>query len=127
METTRPYPKVEPPTLGTLAAEPGLAARYELLGAVAHGGMGAVFRARHKGLEMPVAIKVMLAGAPPERFLREARLLARITSPFVVGVRDFEMHHGVRIDPFHLLERSSQLNRLIKIVFGCNGVMGYRG
>jgi O-acetyl-ADP-ribose deacetylase (regulator of RNase III) len=91
METTRPYPKVEPPTLGTLAAEPGLAARYELLGAVAHGGMGAVFRARHKGLEMPVAIKVMLAGAPPERFLREARLLARITSPFVVGVRDFEI------------------------------------
>jgi serine/threonine protein kinase len=91
MEQTRTYPMPGPPDLPDLSREPGLAARYELLGAVAQGGMGAVFRARHKILDSQVAIKVMLAGAPPERFLREARILARIKSPYVVGIHDFDI------------------------------------
>jgi O-acetyl-ADP-ribose deacetylase (regulator of RNase III)/tRNA A-37 threonylcarbamoyl transferase component Bud32 len=63
--------------------------RYEILGEIGRGGMGSVLRARHKALDMQVAIKVTLPGAPVERFLREAKLLARIKSPYVVGVHDF--------------------------------------
>jgi serine/threonine protein kinase len=40
---------------------------------------------------MPVAIKVTLPGSPADRFLREARLLAKVRSPYVVTVHDFEV------------------------------------
>src|SRR5262249_14238356 len=68
-----------------------LAVRYELLGEVARGGMGVVYRGRHRNLDVPVAVKVLLPGAPTARFLREARLLARIKSPHVVAVYDFDI------------------------------------
>lgn len=68
-----------------------LSPRYEILEEVARGGMGAVYRARQRSLEREVAIKAALPGASPERFLREARLLARVQSPHVVAVHDFEV------------------------------------
>jgi eukaryotic-like serine/threonine-protein kinase len=68
-----------------------LSVRYEFLGEVGRGAMGVVFRARHKTLDRPVAIKVTLPGAPIDRFLREARLLAQISSPHVVAVHDCDV------------------------------------
>ena len=65
--------------------------RYEILAEVGRGAMGVVYRARHKRLDREVAVKVLLPDAGGERFLREARLLARIQSPYVVGVHDFEV------------------------------------
>src|SRR5215831_5539040 len=67
-----------------------LSARYDLLEEVGRGGMGVVFRARHRTLDRLVALKITLPGAPTERFLREARLLAQIRSPQVVAVHDCE-------------------------------------
>jgi serine/threonine-protein kinase len=74
----------------TLRGSP-LRVRYEFLNEVGRGGMGMVYRARHRALDTPVAIKVVLPGASPDRFLREARLLARCRSPFVVAVHDFDV------------------------------------
>jgi serine/threonine protein kinase len=51
--------------------------------------MGAIFRARHRLIGNEVAIKVMLPGVSSERFLREAKVLAKIRSPNVVVVHDF--------------------------------------
>jgi eukaryotic-like serine/threonine-protein kinase len=68
-----------------------LALRYDLLEEIGRGAMGVVFRARHKNLDRPVAIKVTLPGAPTDRFLREARLLAQISSPHVVAVHDCDV------------------------------------
>jgi serine/threonine protein kinase len=64
---------------------------YEILGEVGRGGMGIVFRARHKLLDRQVAIKVKHREGSAERFLREARLLAQVRSPYVVGVHDFQI------------------------------------
>jgi serine/threonine-protein kinase len=69
---------------------PGLALEGEL----GRGGMGRVFRARHLKLERPVAVKFLppdLVADPvfEERFEREARLLARLSHPNIVGVHDF--------------------------------------
>jgi tRNA A-37 threonylcarbamoyl transferase component Bud32 len=63
----------------------------ELLGA---GGMGAVYKARQPQLDRFVALKILshdLAGDPAfvERFNREARVLARLSHPNIVGVHNF--------------------------------------
>jgi O-acetyl-ADP-ribose deacetylase (regulator of RNase III) len=87
---------------GAQTAPPALAgadtfnARYEILGQVGHGAMGAVFRGRHRTLGLQVAIKVMLPGTSLQRFQREARLLALVTSPHVVRVHDFALVPGGR-------------------------------
>ncbi|MBL8861264.1 MAG: serine/threonine protein kinase, partial [Planctomycetes bacterium] len=69
----------------------------ELLG---HGGMGAVFRARQKKLERDVALKVLPKELSAdrkfaERFLREARALARLSHPNIVAVHDYGETGGV--------------------------------
>jgi serine/threonine protein kinase len=83
------FPLVPWATLCLPAGSP-LASRYDLLEEVGRGGMGVVYRARHKALDMRVAVKVLLPGAPLQRFLREAKLLAKVKSPYVVSVHDFD-------------------------------------
>jgi predicted Ser/Thr protein kinase len=63
---------------------------YNLLGV---GGMGAVYRARQRGLDRMVALKILppqISTEPtfPERFAREAQALARLNHPNVVTVID---------------------------------------
>ena len=58
------------------------------------GGMGVVYRAVQKGLDRPVALKVLpaKAGRDPsfaERFTREARALASLNHPNITAVYDF--------------------------------------
>jgi tRNA A-37 threonylcarbamoyl transferase component Bud32 len=67
--------------------------QLEILELLGKGGMGAVYKARHKGLDRLVAVKIL----PPEshqasfadRFTREARALARLNHPHIVSVHDF--------------------------------------
>lgn len=65
--------------------------RYELIERAGRGGMGTVYKARHIALDKFVAIKIHHTEIPGDRFLREARLLAKIRSPHVVAVHDFEL------------------------------------
>ena len=63
----------------------------ELLG---QGGMGAVYRARQPRLDRMVALKILRPEAAQdprftERFLQEARVLAKLSHPSIVGVFDF--------------------------------------
>jgi eukaryotic-like serine/threonine-protein kinase len=76
-----------------------IAGKYRLERPLARGGMGAVWVARHLGLDMPVAIKFMdVAMASLDealvRFEREAKLSARIRSPHVVEVLDYGTELG---------------------------------
>ncbi|HEX9167209.1 MAG TPA: serine/threonine-protein kinase [Gemmatimonadales bacterium] len=68
------------------ALAPGLRVEAEL-GA---GGMGVVFAARDAALDRPVAVKVLrpeqATAVAAQRFLREARLLARVRHPNVIQV-----------------------------------------
>ncbi len=66
----------------------------EILELLGQGGMGAVYKARQKGLDRLVALKVLPPGigydaAFAERFKREARSLARLNHPNIVAVHDF--------------------------------------
>jgi hypothetical protein len=68
--------------------------QLEILGLLGQGGMGAVYKARQVKLDRLVALKVLppFAGQDPafaERFMREARALARVSHPQIVAVHDF--------------------------------------
>lgn len=72
---------------------------YEVLEVIGHGGMGVVFKARQPRLDRLVALKILppaLAAQPgfAERFTREARALARLAHPHIVGVYDFGERAG---------------------------------
>ena len=72
----------------------------ELQGCLGRGGMGLVYRARQVRLDRDVAVKLMspeLASDPEfaERFEREAKALARLHHPGIVGVHDFGEAAGV--------------------------------
>jgi len=63
------------------------------------GGMGAVYLARHLGLDKPVAVKVMAAGLlgseeNVERFKREARTAAKLEHANIVQVYDVSEFPG---------------------------------
>src|SRR5215216_4641040 len=70
-----------------------LSGRYRLDAQIGSGGMSTVYRAFDLTLERPVAIKLMhreIASDSDqlERFRREARAVARLTHPHIVGVID---------------------------------------
>jgi serine/threonine protein kinase len=91
MHETLPYPDPSRHPPASLPTDAGFQSRYEILDEVGRGGMGVVYRAKQKNLDRQVAIKITLPHAQPERFLREAQLLARIKSPHVVTVHDYEV------------------------------------
>lgn len=68
--------------------------QLEIIGLIGRGGMGAVYQARQKSLDRLVALKVLprRASRDPsfaERFVREARTMARLNHPHVVTVYEF--------------------------------------
>lgn len=68
-------------------------AEYEILGSVARGGMGVVYKAWQPGLKRLVAIKTLHGGASSrervERFRVEAQAVARLRHPHIVQIHSF--------------------------------------
>ncbi|MBI4677653.1 MAG: protein kinase [Elusimicrobia bacterium] len=73
--------------------------RYELVFQIGEGGMGVVYLATDRQLGRKVALKKMRSEirsntAHREKFIEEARLVSRLTHPYVVGVHDILDHRG---------------------------------
>ena len=90
-EVRKPASAFQPPTIERLAE---LFPSLQILELIGAGGMGAVYKARQQGLDRIVAIKIL----PEEfghdvkfalRFTREARTLARLNHPNIVGLFEF--------------------------------------
>jgi eukaryotic-like serine/threonine-protein kinase len=73
--------------------------RYKILDQVGEGGIGAIYRAYDNILQRDVAIKVMRQEYArqaefKQRFLEEARAVARLDHPSIVKVHDFGQHEN---------------------------------
>lgn len=104
----------------TLATDPGTSAavpdpllgitvdeRYEVLAVIGEGGMGRVYRVRHRRLGRSFALKALRAELArdanlAERFIQEARAAAVVTHPNVVQINDFGTLHTRQ--PYFVME-----------------------
>ena len=84
--------------LSVIATEllPGavLGDRYEIIGAVASGGMGQIYKAKHRLMNRVVAIKtihlsLVSSGAALQRFQQEAQAISTLNHPNILTVFDF--------------------------------------
>jgi serine/threonine protein kinase/WD40 repeat protein len=93
-----PVPQTEDlphPSLEELAR---LLPQYEFHEIIGIGGMGAVYKARQITLDRWVAVKVLPASLAQnaedvQRFIKEARAMARLVHPHIVAVFDFGQTH----------------------------------
>ncbi len=84
-------PQAEPPP--TPAELAPLFPQYEVVELIGRGGMGAVYKARQRGLDRMAAIKILSTEtssdpAFAERFTREARALAKLSHAGIVNIYD---------------------------------------
>ncbi|MBX3472025.1 MAG: protein kinase [Planctomycetes bacterium] len=88
----------------------------ELLGELARGGMGVVYRALDRRLGREVAVKVALGGAADpeelERFAVEARAAARLRHPNIVGIHRVGEERGAPYLVMDLVPGESLQRRL---------------
>jgi len=103
----------------TWAAGEVIAGKYRLDRPLGEGGMGTVWRAVHVTLGQPVALKALdvsgpRADAARRRFLREARVAAKVRHRHLVYVNDFgETEDGAPFMAMELLEGQTLAERLV--------------
>jgi Tol biopolymer transport system component len=90
---------------------------YEILAPIGAGGMGEVYRARDTKLDREVAIKVLpekLAadGDLLARFEREAKAVAALSHPNILGIYDLGRHENVTYAAMELLRGETLRERL---------------
>lgn len=90
--------------------------RYDILSEIARGGMGVVFRARHRELDHLVALKLLAQQDPSDeataRFKREGRVLAKIKHDHVVGIHDLGSENGISFLAMELVEGHTLMDEL---------------
>ena len=93
---------------------------YAIEGLLGRGGMGMVYRARHESLGRTVAIKVLPEALArdvqfTDRFQREARAMAALSHPQIVGVHDFGCFDGRYYFAMEYVEGGSLRDRLKRL------------
>jgi serine/threonine protein kinase/Tfp pilus assembly protein PilF len=91
---------------------------YDIVGEIARGGMGIVYRARQRDLKRIVALKVMKEGEGASkkqirRFQRETETAAKLQHPNIVAVHEVGCHRGFHYFTMDLIEGDA-LDEVVK-------------
>jgi serine/threonine protein kinase/Tfp pilus assembly protein PilF len=91
---------------------------YDILGEIARGGMGIVYRARQRSLKRIVALKVMKEGENASekqirRFKRETEAAAKLQHPNIVAVHEVGCHQAFHYFTMDLIE-GDPLDAIVK-------------
>lgn len=89
--------------------------KYRIQGQIAQGGMGAIYKSIHPELRRPVIIKKLTIrgnAVAKERFLKEAKILLDMQSPYIVHLFDYFTEDSYRYIVEELVEGLS-LDKLI--------------
>ena len=94
---------------GVLTAGEILDHTYEVEAVLGQGGMGVVYRVRHRALARTFAAKLIHAPAADApafhaRFAREAEALGKLKHPHIVDVTDFGIDRGRTARPYLVME-----------------------
>lgn len=95
---------------------PQMIGKYKILGIIAKGGMGVVYKAIHPSLKRYVIIKKLTArgrNGNAERFKKEAQILLDLQSPYIVHLFDYFTEAGYRYMVEELVDGLA-LDNLIK-------------
>jgi tetratricopeptide (TPR) repeat protein/tRNA A-37 threonylcarbamoyl transferase component Bud32 len=95
---------------------------YDLLHPLGRGGMGVVYKARHRRLRRTVALKMFEPGRVPSarevvRFRTEAEAVARLQHPNVVQIFEVGERNGLPFLAFELADHGTLAQRLQRFPF----------
>ena len=82
-----------------MADIPDMIGKYKIQGQIAQGGMGAIYKSTHPELKRPIIIKKLTtrgSSVAKERFLKEAKILLEMQSPYIVHLFDYFTEGGYR-------------------------------
>ena len=116
--------------------------KYEVLEQLGRGGMGTVFKARHRDLDEVVAIKVINpelvekeGEVTSRRFLAEAKAASRLNHPNLISLKDYgvttegaaymvmEFVEGESLEDYLKRRGKLEVNEALKIALGiCDGL-----
>lgn len=104
-------------TVPVILPTPRQVGDYDILGEVGRGGMGVVYKARHRSLHRLAALKMILTGefassAQELRFRLEAELGARVQHPNIVQVYEIGCYEDRLFLALEWVEGGSLANRL---------------
>src|SRR5262245_17913088 len=116
-EAKSPTQKPGPQAMSALLPAPKQVGDYDILAEVGRGGMGVVYRARHRSLQRVAALKMVLAGefaspAQKLRFRLEAELAARVRHLNIVQVYEIGNDEGRPFLALEWVEGGSLADRL---------------
>lgn len=93
------------PRVGDSLERPGADTRFEVIGEIARGGMGVVYKARDKAIGRDVALKTLAKSSSAElryRFIEEAQVCGQLHHPGIVPIHDIGLLDDGR--PFFVMK-----------------------
>ena len=117
---------------------PDMIGKYKIQGQIAQGGMGAIYKSTHPELKRPVIIKKLTtrgSSIAKERFLKEAKILLEMQSPYIVHLFDYfteassryiveEFVDGLSLDK--LIQKQTSLSPQVAMLIMQDSLYGLR-